>query len=84
MKTKETQAAKKILESVFTDAIAKTSTIYHKDKVIEAVQITTKKSIDSSLVNKLGRELYEEKIILDYRISRSGTGLTIALFDFQQ
>lgn len=81
MDRSETKTAKQILESTFPNTIAKTSQILHKTKVLKAVQVTTVTPVDSELINKLTRELYENKLILDYRFSRSGYGLTIALFN---
>lgn len=74
--------AKSILEKTFGKP-AKFSSILHKGKVIQAVQLTTDKGIDSETVRKLGTEMYEEKLIADFRFSRSGYGITVAIFDLK-
>ena len=76
----EIETAKQILEKIFSDTIAKTSTILVNGKVIKGVQVTIKKPISSDLIGVLHKELYENKLILDYRFGPTNYGITVALF----
>lgn len=74
--------ARDILHSVFKGSITKFSTSLIEGKAIPAVKVTTESAIDRIQIQEL--EIFIEdykRLNLNYKFSRSGKGITIAIFE---
>lgn len=71
---------KSILNKVFESNNASEATFKLNNEEYHSVGITVVKPITNDAIFQLHRELYENKIILNWNLKRSGKGIRVALY----
>lgn len=71
---------KSILNKVFESSNASETTFILNNEEFHSVGITVIKPITYDVIEKLHRELYENKFILNWMLKRSGKGIRVALY----